>query len=228
MRRPLGSLRLTFKSQPSHRGRRQTTYLRRCRPSGHSIQFHRLARWSHPMRLRSGMSREPLGSPRRMWRSRKFSRRLSPLRAWHRRRSGWGDDLRWRMPLPCGCGSVGGRAVVGAVCGAEGGLAITLAMYARYLGRIVGLPLGQYIGCDLAHVGVHGQVKLAPCQAQPALLLGIPLALTEHSRPVLSNIRSTGPLLTRTPAAALQRLSRSGSICFGPAWTTPAGPACHG
>jgi hypothetical protein len=34
--------------------------------------------------------------------------------------------------------------------------------------------------CDLARVGVHGKVELAPGSARPAMLLGIPLALPEQ------------------------------------------------
>ena len=42
------------------------------------------------------------------------------------------------------------------------------------------MTVGQHVRCDLAGSGVHGKVELAPPAAQPAVLLGVPLALAEQ------------------------------------------------
>ncbi len=80
------------------------------------------------------------------------------------------------MALPCRSG-VSGLAVAGAVRGDGGSHALRLPEQGRHLGRIVGVTLGQHVGCDLARASIHGQVELAPLPAQSAVLLGIPFAL---------------------------------------------------
>ena len=42
------------------------------------------------------------------------------------------------------------------------------------------MPLGQNVGGDLASVGVHGKVELAPLPPRATVLLGVPLALPEQ------------------------------------------------
>ena len=95
--------------------------------------------------------------------------------------------------------------------------ALSLPEQARYLGCVVGVPLGQHVRCDLAGVCVHGQVKLAPGAGRPAMLLGVPLALAEQfqARAVQHEVdrASTGqhtrlPSCERPAAAAQRRMVR--------------------
>ena len=50
----------------------------------------------------------------------------------------------------------------------------------RHLTSVIGAVVGQHAGDDLAGVGVHGDVELAPGPARPAVLLLVPLALAEQ------------------------------------------------
>ncbi len=42
------------------------------------------------------------------------------------------------------------------------------------------MPFGQHVRCDLARVGIAGEMKLAPLPPRSAVFLGIPLALSEQ------------------------------------------------
>ena len=66
-------------------------------------------------------------------------------------------------------------AVVGSVGGDAGDLALDLPEQGRQLAGVIGPVVGQHAGDDLAGVGVHGQVQLAPGPARPAVLLRVAL-----------------------------------------------------
>ncbi len=87
------------------------------------------------------------------------------------------------MALACRGGRVGGLAVIGTVRRYGRDHALSLPEQARHLGRVVSMPFGQHVRCDLARVGIDRETKLAPLPAHPAVPLGIPLALSEQLQP---------------------------------------------
>ncbi len=70
--------------------------------------------------------------------------------------------------------------VVGAVRSHGGDAALCLPEQAWRLGCIVCIALGQNVGSDLAGVGVHGDVELAPLSTGAVVPVRIPLALPEQ------------------------------------------------
>ncbi len=70
--------------------------------------------------------------------------------------------------------------VVGAVRSHGGDAALCLPEQAWCLGCIVCIALGQNVGSDLAGVGVHGDVELAPLSTGAVVPVRIPLALPEQ------------------------------------------------
>ena len=87
------------------------------------------------------------------------------------------------MALPCLRCCIGGLAVIGIVGGHGCDRTLSLPEQGQHLGRVVSVPFGQHMGCDLARVGIDGKVQLAPLPPRPAMLLGIPLALAEQFQP---------------------------------------------
>ena len=61
-----------------------------------------------------------------------------------------------------------------------GDLALSLPKQRRHLGRVVGVAVGQHVGCDLARGSVYGKMELAPRSARSAMLLCVPLSLSEQ------------------------------------------------
>ena len=124
---------------------------------------------------------------------------LRIARAYHRRGAGRDDDVWWWIRLPGCCRRIRGFTVIGAVCGHGGDLALRLPKQRRHLGRVVGVALGQHVGCDLAGDSVHGEMQLPPSPARPAVLLCVPLTLPEQFQACLSSTRwiVPAPAMTR-------------------------------
>jgi hypothetical protein len=108
-----------------------------------------------------------------------LARRVSSIRAQHRRDTRRNDDGGRRIRLPARDRWVHWLPVIGTIRRRACDRGADLFKQDRYLPGIVSAVVGQHAGDDLTGVGVHGEMKLAPGSASAAVLLFVPLALSE-------------------------------------------------